>query len=468
MARRNADHFDPHDGEFGPREAAHLLNRAGFGGTPGEIEAVVGLGLDRAVDRLLDFPDAPTIETSPDDRPDLSPMAGLPTTYDDRRATLRRAGDDAARDRIRGGLRRGGRQVAANATAWWLGRMAAGPHPLHEKLVLFWHGHFTTSVQSLNLDQWLVWPQHETLRAHAAGDFRAFCKAVSRDPAMILYLNNQQNKARSPNENYARELMELFTLGVGNYTERDIKEAARAFTGWHTDGESFVLRLLQHDDGPKTVFSRTADFDGDGIVDLLMEHPACAPHVARQMLRFFVNDTPDDAAVAQFADGLRGDNYALRPALSALFRSRHFYDEANVSTLIKSPIQLLVGTARLTGAGLPPGRAAIGMLRRMGQVPFMPPTVEGWPGGRGWVNTATLLARTNAAIAVLNFGGPVLADEAGDAGAFVDLWLGRLVSRPVAPARRQAVVDAAGTRLTEAAARTMLELIVSLPEYQLC
>jgi uncharacterized protein (DUF1800 family) len=466
MARSTSQTLAAHDGPWGPVQARHLLNRAGFGGTPGEVTAVAGLGLHASVDRLLDFPDAPAAEATPDDLPDTSPLEGLPQTQAERRAAFMRGGDEAARDAIRAQIAGGGRQFVLNVLDWWLDRMAAGPFPLQEKLTLFWHGHFVTGVQNLRFDQRLIWPQQETLRTHAAGNFRAFCKAISRDPAMIMYLNNQQNREGSPNENYARELMELFTLGIGNYTEDDIKQAARAFTGWHTDGRDFRLRRMQHDNGNKTIFGVTANFGGDEVVDLLMEHPACAPYIATELVRFFASDEPDPAVCAALGELLRENKYDLRPVLSTLLRSRYFFDESNVGAKIKSPVELFVALARQSGAPMPAPRRKLSLLRGMGQMPMMPPTVEGWPSGRAWINTSTLLARVNAAVELLKQGGVDL-DEAPTPGEFADLWIARLIHRPVADVRRQEVVAAGGERLTQPTARAMLDLIVSLPEFQL-
>ncbi|MEM6315317.1 MAG: DUF1800 family protein, partial [Planctomycetota bacterium] len=264
--------FDP--ASFGREHAVHLLSRAGFGGTPAEIEGVVRLGLDRSVDRLMDFPDAPPSEVG--DGPDLSVLDDIPLTQNAQRQLLRSAGSEAERDAIQAKIRQANRQVVLDSTQWWWDRMVSGITPLQERLVLFWHGHFTTSARDIRQNARLVWPQHETLRTHAAGNFGRFCKAIARDPAMILYLNNQQNRVGAPNENFARELMELFMLGIGNYSEQDIKQAARAFTGWHTDGDTFTLRQLQHDDGTKTVFGYTGNMNGDDIVDLILRHPACS------------------------------------------------------------------------------------------------------------------------------------------------------------------------------------------------
>src|SRR4051812_6950926 len=248
--------------------AAHLLNRAGFGGTPAEIDHLTRLGLSQAVDQLLSFPDQPATEQSPSDLPNLSALDPYPA-----------AGRELARMLV---MKPKSEQVAAFMTFqqankialvsvgdWWLKRMSTARHPLQEKLALFWHGHFTTSAGDERLTR-LMWAQNETLRKHAAGNFGDLVKAISRDPAMLDYLNNNQNSAKRPNENYARELMELFTLGVGHYTESDVKEAARAFTGWGHNGQEFIFRRFDHDDGKKTFLNKTGNFDGDDVIDIIL------------------------------------------------------------------------------------------------------------------------------------------------------------------------------------------------------
>jgi uncharacterized protein (DUF1800 family) len=189
-------------------------------------------------------------------------------------------------------LMRANRQAVSQTGWWWLKRMAYGPHPLQEKLTLFWHGHFTTSAKDERAAL-LMWNQNELLRRHAAGNFREFVRQVARDPAMIDYLNNQQNRKKKPNENFARELMELFTLGIGNYSERDIKEAARAFTGWAHDGEGFVFRKYDHDDDEKSFFGRHGDFDGDDIIDIILQHHASAKYIGGKLFRCFAYEEVD-------------------------------------------------------------------------------------------------------------------------------------------------------------------------------
>ena len=220
--------FVPSEGDpFDRIKAAHLLNRAGFGGTEEEIEQVLKLGPADAVDWLFDFPDAGVEEQSRSDLPDLSSIEGYPRDFTELRAK-RRGMTPEERQAYQQMLNRANREAVQQTSSWWLRRMANGPHPLQEKLTLFWHGHFTTSAKDERAAL-LMWNQNELLRRNAVGNFREFVRQISRDPAMLDYLNNQQNRKARPNENYARELMELFTLGIGNYTEADIREAARKY-----------------------------------------------------------------------------------------------------------------------------------------------------------------------------------------------------------------------------------------------
>ncbi|MEM8875865.1 MAG: DUF1800 domain-containing protein [Planctomycetota bacterium] len=450
---------------FGREHAVHLLSRAGFGGTRGEIDAVVALGLDAAVDRLMDFPDAPPSEV--DDGPDLSVLEGIPKTRTEQRQMVRQLETEAERDALQAKIRQANREVVQRSIDWWWDRMARGVAPLQDKLSLLWHGHFTTSARDIRQEARLVWPQHETLRTHLAGNFGDFCKAIARDPAMILYLNNQQNRVGAPNENFARELMELFMLGIGNYSENDIKQAARAFTGWHTDGESFTLRQLQHDDGTKTVFGYSGNFDGDDIVDLILRHPACSKYVCRELLAYFVTSEPDEAVVESLAAVLVEHGYDLRPVYDVMFRSAYFFDPAHIGNRIKSPVELLVGLVHQTGFEAPPARQLIRHFQKMGQVLFNPPTVKGWPSGREWINTATLFARNNACIDLAAQRGYRYLHEDETSEQFVARWVDALYPNGLPSSRTAPIVESVGVAPTDASARAALQLIVTLPEYQL-
>jgi uncharacterized protein (DUF1800 family) len=452
---------------FDALRAAHLLNRAGFGGTPEDVQRGVSDGPIKAVDALLAFPDKPATETTPDDLPNFSALEGYPANGRElaRMFVMKPKAEQVAEFMK---FQVSNRAALVSTGDWWLRRMRNARFPLQEKLTLFWHGHFTTSAGDERLTR-LMWRQNEMLRASAAGNFERLVKSISRDPAMLDYLNNNQNSAKHPNENYARELMELFTLGVGHYTETDVKEAARAFTGWGHNGEEFVFRRFDHDDGRKTFLGKTGNFDGDDVIDIILAQPQCAKYLAGRLWSFFVSDEDADPAVIEsLAEVIRQNKYELRPALQTLFTSRAFYDAKVIGTQIKSPIQLVVGTARLLDVDLPPGRIIFQQnspLAQMGQVPFYPPNVKGWPGGRTWINTSTLLVRYNACVRLANEAKP---DNAESPAAAVEAWVARLVQRPIGDDQRKVLIDAVGFKATTLSIKEMIELVVSMPEYQLC
>jgi uncharacterized protein (DUF1800 family) len=490
--------YQPTDADpFDAVKAAHLLNRAGFGGTTEEVEKVRKMGPAAAAEWLLDFPDQGAEEQSAKDVPDFSSIGDFPKSFREIREAMRGKSKEE-QQRFRQMLMRGNREAMAETARWWLNRMATGAHPLQEKLTLFWHGHFTTSFRE-ERSAWLMWRQNELLRRTAAGNFEHFVKGISRDPAMLQYLNNNQNRRGRPNENYARELMELFTLGIGNYTEQDVKEAARAFTGWTSEGDDFAFRRLLHDDGRKTFLGHAGNFDGDDVVDIILRHKACAPFIAGKLFRFFAYDEAESGGPLEqgipesLGQLLRDNKWNLRPVIRTILRSKAFYSDKAIGVQIKSPVQLVLGTVRLLGVPLPPMQILRNSLQQMGQMPFNPPNVKGWPGGRAWINTATLYVRYNTCVALAGgfegtgFGGAGFGgglgprfqkmrlrakfntDGATTAEQVVDHWLARLIQRPVDVAKRQALVESLGGRAAdEDAIGRMVQLIVSMPEYQLC
>jgi uncharacterized protein (DUF1800 family) len=470
--------YQPSDSDpFDRIKAAHLLNRAGFGGTEQEIAQVLKLGPRRAVEWMLGFPDAPAEKQTPTDVPDLSSIQGdYPRNYLQRRL-LYRGKTEEERKELNQMLRRRNREALEQMTAWWLKRMAYGPHPLQEKLTLFWHGHFTTSARDERQTN-LMWRQNETLRQYAAGNFRQFLHAISRDPAMLDYLNNTQNRKQHANENYAREVMELFTLGIGHYTEQDIRQSARAFTGWTHNGEDYVFQKRQHDYGTKTFLGHTGDFNGDDILEIILRQPACAPFVAGELYQYFTTEADLEPALASsLGDIFRGANFQLRPLLRTILCSRAFYSPQVMGAQIKSPVQLTIGTIRMLNLEMPPARMVMGALDRMGQVPLAPPNVKGWPGGRMWINTSTLFVRYNSCL--LLAGGVVpmvsqnyqeLAEQSdGSAQKAVDDWVSRLIQRPVEAGKKTVLIKALDGRPDRSEnLKRMVQLIVSMPEYQLC
>jgi uncharacterized protein (DUF1800 family) len=285
---------------------------------------------------------------------------------------------------------------------WWLYRMVASFFPLQERMTLFWHNHFATSlakVQQLGL----MANQNILIRKHTLGKFRVFVKDISSDPAMLVWLDSNSNVKGKANENYARELMELFTLGVGNYTEQDVHEAARAFTGWHTNGQDFTFNRFQHDDGPKIVLGQTGNWDGTDVIRILLDQPAAARFLVRKLYRHFISETetPPDSLLDPLAERFRESDCDIADLMRTMLRSRLFFSEYAYRQRVKSPAEYIVSLLRsLEAKGDQVGPAITALAQTMdglGQTLFAPPTVKGWDGGKAWLNSATLLARHNAA-----------------------------------------------------------------------
>ncbi|MFN8284647.1 MAG: DUF1800 domain-containing protein [Chitinophagales bacterium] len=272
----------------------------------------------------------------------------------------------------------------------WLNEMKNNEAQLHEKMALFWHGHFACRSANPYFDQQYV----DILRKHALGNFGTMLNEISKTPAMLQYLNNQQNRKDHPNENFAREVMELFTLGRGNYIEQDVKEAARAFTGFGFDktGE-FKFRKFMHDYDYKTFFGKTGNFSGEDILQMILAKKECAYFVTKKLYKFFVNDTIDEEKVKQLADKFYQSNYDIKSLMQAIFSADWFYDEKNVGVKIKSPVELMVGMFRLIPTTFEDDQSVVFIQRALGQILLNPPNVAGWPGGRNWIDSSSLLFR---------------------------------------------------------------------------
>lgn len=310
------------------------------------------------------------------------------------------------------------RQRIFETVAWWYGNMMAAPLALREKMTLFWHGHFTSDYRTVQLAQFL-YLQNAAWRQHALGNFRVFLKAMYKDPAMLIYLDGVRNVSRQPNENFARELLELFTMGVGNYTEDDIKAAARAFTGWQVDtitlGSALNSRL--HDAGQKTFMGRTGNFNGDDIIDIILDQAATAKHLCTKLYEFFVSREVDEAFVDDLANTFRSNDYEIKPVLQLIFESEHFYGEQSVGALIKSPVDIAVSNARLLQVSRINARYLISAVASLNQELFNPPNVAGWPGQREWISPTTFVTR-NAFSETYIVGGTI-DDPGGNGGAIV-------------------------------------------------
>jgi len=376
--------------------AAHLLNRARFGATPAEIESARKKGLAAMVRELVDVR-ADAVDIPP-------PAWAKPRNIRASRMAIKAAKErgENFQETVRQVRVMEGDEVL-DLRRWWLERMMNSPAPLLEKMTLFWHGHFATSVQKVKDGYWM-WLQNDTLRRNALGNFATLVKAISRDPAMMIYLDLQQNREAHPNENWARELMELFTVGIGNYTEDDIRAAARAFTGYRIDmtTQQFRFARMEQDLGTKKFMGHTGPLNGDNVIDILVRQPACARFIGRKLWRFFVEDEPSQQIVDAIASSIRAHNFEMRPVLREIFSSAEFYSDRAMGMQIKSPVQYIVQTSKLLETQLPSAMVAQNAMRQMGQILFAPPNVKGWDGGKAWISTSTLLFRYNFANYLIN------------------------------------------------------------------
>jgi len=276
--------------------------------------------------------------------------------------------------------------------AWWLKRMVTTSHPFREKMTLFWHGHFTTGAAEVR-SAGLLADQNAMFRRLGTGDFAELLHAVCRDPAMLRYLDNVQSRKEHPNENFARELLELFTMGPGHYTEADVREAARAFTGYSMDAGGFRIRPAWHDRGTKQFLGVSGQLTGDDVVRILLAHPATARFLAVKLLHYFACENPSDAWVDAVAAKLRTTRYDFSATMRAVFLSERFYGADVMGTQICEPAQLVVGTLRKLGIKKADYVSLCGHLRAMGQNLLQPPTVKGWDGGRAWITSGSWFRR---------------------------------------------------------------------------
>ncbi|HEY2844186.1 MAG TPA: DUF1800 domain-containing protein [Bryobacteraceae bacterium] len=382
--------------------ASHLLRRASFGGTLDEVEALVKMGPERAVSSLVNYSanskdDLPGLEFGELTAPGMGGRGAIGPN-----GNMRPPVDQQIVQRLADKPKRALQQIQQSAQRakeeeirlWWLDRMVRTKRPLEEKMTLFWHGLLVSSAQTVRVS-YLLYKQNQLYRRYATGNFRMLIHEVSRDPAMLIYLNNNQNVKAHPNENYARELMELFTLGIGNYTENDIKESARSFTGWSNANDQFIARPGQHDAGIKTFLGRSGNFNGDNIIEIIFSQSAAAKYIATRLIRFFGVDEPEPDVVEQLAAMVKRNDFEMAPVLHTLFASKWFYSRDVMLRQIKSPVQLVVGALRALGVSVLQPQQVVNVLRTMGQDLFNAPTVKGWDGGRAWINTSTLFARYN-------------------------------------------------------------------------
>ncbi len=432
----------------------HLLRRAGFGGTPSEIQHYVLLGYDGALDELL------------------HPQS---VDNDALEADIKQQNFDFTQ--------------IADLKRWWLYRMCYTRRPLEEKMTLFWHGHFATSEKKVK-HAYAMYGQNWIFRKHALGNFHQLLYDVSKDPAMIIWLDNQQNQKGKPNENYAREIMELFTMGIGNYSEQDIKEAARAFTGWHTQPDGFHFNEAQHDFGNKTFLGQTGNFNGEDVVKILVGQKATSRFLARKLIRFFAFDDPDEEMIDRIASTYLKSKYNIGKTMEVLLSDPLFLSERSYHAKIKSPAELVVGTVKTMQLRKLDGDLP-SIMARMGQDLLEPPNVKGWDGGPAWIATDTMMERFNFAARITgakfedmeSYMSPselMRKQGLNNAAEMVDYFLQLLVDDDVPTSARSRLVayvssDIKGDpvktipdeRTLDAKLRGLVHLIMTLPTYQL-
>jgi uncharacterized protein (DUF1800 family) len=431
---------------------AHLLRRAGFGSTEAELDDYTALGYAATLDRLLNYEQV-------DDSATEQQAASLPVD----------------------------RRNVEGARFAWLMRMLHTRRPLQEKMVLFWHTHFATAASKVRAADLMV-QQLQLFRDNALGNFETLLQAVTRDPAMLIWLDNNQNRAGKPNENYAREVMELFTVGIGNYTDDDVKEAARAFTGYGASrAGQFAFNPAQHDNGDKTFLGVTRNWDADDILATLVRHPSAARFLTTKLFRFFVYDTPDPTTIDRLAATYTSSNFDIRAVVRDMLSGPEFLSPQAFRAQVKQPADLVIGSLKALdvqniGPDLPQA------TRRMGQDLLNPPDVSGWKGGDNWISATTLLERFNFADRLAASRGPdqpYFVDVLGKLQArglrstadVVDYYVGLLTDGAVTPESRQALMDyldadggfslAGDPQAADLKVRGMLHLAMSLPNHQL-
>ena len=486
--------------EFDERKAQHLLQRAGFGGTAKQAQALANLGLEQAVEYIINYKSLPDPNPTKLDNYDKDIIR--PATQSEREAAqkARRSKDEDTVDMLRKERQRrqrADRKQIEEMERWWLQRMVSTPRPLEEKLTLFWHGHFATGYRTIE-NSYHMYLQNIFFRENAMGNFKDdLVRGIIHDPAMIQYLNNHQNRKQAPNENLARELMELFTLGEGEgYTEDDIKEGARCLTGYTFEDDEFAFRVNSHDTGTKRIFRRTGNYDGDDFVDLIFTRPSASKFIVEKLYKFFVNDLPHGETISSknfiisLSNLLKRKNWEIQPLIETIFLSEHFYDESNMNAIIKSPVQLIVQATRSLNP--PQRKKMIGTFavsaHIMGLRLFAPPSVKGWDGGRTWINTSTMFMRQNTLLYVLTGQRPdseaweadgakfdamaLVKGETRDPKDTITFLLTALLNQDKPDRDRisslQDYMKTQNNKINNETVTGLLTLITAMPEYQLC
>ena len=425
------------------RTASHLFRRLGFGATQSELDAAIQKTPSEVVDELLG--------------------AEEPAAF---RQEMKSLADSAL---ATGNVKQ--------LSAWWAYRMLATPAQALEKTTLFWHGHFATGADKVT-DPTLMLMQNELLRSFAFGDFSKLLLEISRDPAMLIYLDSATNRKAHPNENYAREIMELFCLGEGQYTETDIRELARCFTGWEIRRGEFRFNRYQHDTGTKSILGQNGEFGGEEGVRIVLEQKSAPEFIVSKLIRFFVMDepAPDAALIAPLASLMRESGMMVQPVLKRILTSNLFYSEHSVGRKVRSPVELAIGLLRCLEGSTNSFELASAM-QTLGQGLLYPPSVKGWDGGRTWINSSTLLGRSNLVRLLITnektrFGKESLREylatrKLTNSRALIDYFETLLFAVRIPDAARERV-EALMKPGTTAALTEGLHALCTLPEFQLC
>ncbi len=423
------------------RSAAHLFRRAGFGATWEELNEAVGRSPHDVIGDMV--------------------AAAEPQSFRDEMSHL-----------VRAALATGN---VKHLSAQWVYRMLATPAPLHEKMTLFWHGHFATSAAKVE-DAELMQQQNDLLRAHALGDFPALLLEISRDPAMLLYLDSASNRKAHPNENYAREIMELFCLGEGNYSEQDIRELARCFTGWEIKRNKFRFNRYQHDGGVKTVLGHSGKLSGEDGVAIVAGQPSAPKFIARKLVQFFVMDEPSasDTLIEPLANELRRNEMRIGPTVERILGSNLFFSPEARGRKIRSPVELGIGFLR-SFDGTTDAYQMADSLEQLGQGLYFPPSVKGWDGGRSWINSSTLVGRANLIYRLLSGGktrfakqtlGEYFKSDGLDAADLVGRLETMMFAVPISQSAKQHVADI-DVQPRDRRIHETIHLLCTLPEFQL-
>ena len=443
----SAKPFEPSAGDpFDHRKLCHLLRRAALGVNQQRLRQFAGKSPAQVVEALTSY--------DPAEDPYEKMVSGL------------------------GGVL-SPTNTPESAQEWWLWRMLDTAQPLQERVALFWHNHFATSTGKVRQAS-LVSRQIDLFRRLGLGDFRELLLAVSRDPAMLIWLDGNNNKKGRPNENYAREVMELFALGIGNYTEKDVQELARAFTGWQVLDETAHFMAFGHDAAIKTILGKTSKFDSESAIDVLLTNPAAPRFIARKLLREFVHSKPEASHVEHYASRLVHHRWQIKPVLSELLTSRLFFSDYAYRSKIKSPCELVVG-ATIALDGRKDIKLARQAMNNMGQALLAPPSVKGWDGEEVWINANSVLQRYNFALNLLNQQQPKKMLEtlektgATTAERIVDHFAAAMLDGKIDDGARAKLIAYANSngafKLTEATIKSKVvgvaHLMMCMPEYQL-